>query len=112
MAALQKIRNKAGLLVGVIALALLAFIFPWNEVTSFIHKQKDKAFVVDGDIVSTGAYHQRITDFETFQKMISGQTSLDENTTSQIREFVYEQMVKEMMLDKESQKIGLSVSDT
>lgn len=111
MAALQKIRNKAGLLVGVIALALLAFIFPWNEVTSFIHKQKDKAFVVDGDIVSTGAYHQRITDFETFQKMISGQTSLDENTTSQIREFVYEQMVKEMMLDKEAEKIGLSVSD-
>lgn len=111
MAALQKIRNKAGLLVGVIALALLAFIFPWNEVTSFIHKQKDKAFVVDGDIVSTGAYHQRITDFETFQKMISGQTSLDENTTSQIREFVYEQMIKEMMLDKEASKIGLSVSD-
>lgn len=111
MAVLQKIRNKSGLLVGVIAVGLLAFVLPWGEITSLIRTQKDKAFVVDGDIVSTGAYHERITNFETFQKMISGQTSLDENTSSQIREFVYEQMVKEMMLDKEAEKIGLSVTD-
>lgn len=110
MAALQKIRNKAGLLIGVIAVALLAFIFPWNEVMSMIQKRKDKAFVVDGDIVSTGAYQQRIMDFETFQKMVSGQSSLDENTTGQIKEFVYEQMVKEIMLDKEAKKIGLVVT--
>lgn len=110
MAALQKIRNKAGLLIGVIAVALLAFIFPWNEVMSMIQKRKDKAFVVDGDIISTGAYQERIIDFETFQKLVSGQSSLDENTTSQIREFVYEQMVKEIMLDKEAKKIGLNVT--
>lgn len=111
MAALQKIRNKAGLLVGVIAVGLLAFVFPWSEVSSFIQRQKDKAFVVDGEVISTGAYQQRVVDFETFQKMISGQPSLDENTSAQIREFVYEQMVKEILLDKESEKIGLSVSD-
>lgn len=111
MAALQKIRNKAGLLISVIAVALLAFIFPWNELTSFINKQRDKAFTVDGEIVSTGDYHKRVTDFENFQKMISGQTSLDENTSAQIREFVYEQMVKELMLNKQTEDLGLNVSE-
>jgi len=111
MAALQKIRSKAGLLIGVIAVALLAFIFPWNELTSFLNKQRDKAFVVNGEVVSTGSYIKRINDFENFQKMISGQSSLDENTTAQIREYVYQQMVKEMMLDEQAGKLGLAVSD-
>ncbi|QIK55623.1 hypothetical protein G7051_15210 [Dysgonomonas sp. HDW5B] len=112
MAALQKIRNKAGLLIGVIAVALLAFIFPWNELTSFINRQRDKAFTVDGEVVSTGDYHKRVTEFENFQKLISGQSSLDENTNAQIREFVYEQMVKELMLNEQTQTLGLNVSET
>lgn len=111
MAALQKIRSKAGLLIGVLAVALFAFIFPWSELTSFINKRRDKAFVVNGEIVSTGNYLKRINEFENFQKMVSGQHSLDENTTAQIKEYVYQQMVKEMMLDEETSKIGLAVSD-
>ena len=56
MAALQKNRNKAGLLIGVIAVALLSFIFPWNELTSFIYRQRDKAFTVDGEVVNIPSY--------------------------------------------------------
>lgn len=111
MAALQKIRSKAGLLIGVIAVALLAFIFPWSELTSFMNRQRDKAFVVDGEVVSTGNYIKRINDFESFQKIISGQSTLDENTTAQIREYVYQQMVKEIMLNGQAEKLGLAVSD-
>lgn len=111
MAALQKIRNKAGLLIGVIAVALLAFIFPWNELSSFLNRQRDKAFVVNGETVSTGAYLTRVNQFENFQKIISGQSSFDENVTMQMREFVYEQMVKEIMLDEQSEKLGFGVSD-
>lgn len=111
MAALQKIRSKAGLLIGVLAVALLAFIFPWNELTSFVNRQRDKAFVVDGEVVSTGTYLDRVNQFENFQKMVSGQSSFDENTTAQIREYVYQQIVKEMMLDDQAKKLGLGVSD-
>jgi len=110
MAALQKIRSKAGLLIGVLAVALLAFIFPWNEFSNFIQRQRDKAFVVDGNVVTTGAYQKRITEFENLQKMMSGQSSLNEAAISQIREFVYEQMVKEMMLDEQAKQLGLGVS--
>lgn len=110
MAALQKIRSKSGLLVGIIALGLFAFIFPWGEISTFVNKMKDKAFVVDGEVVSTKSYSDRIAEFENFQKMMTGQSSLDETATSQIRESVYQQMVKEMILDEEAEKLGLAVT--
>lgn len=111
MSVLQKIRSYPKLLIGIIAVALLAFIFPWNEVGNFINSQKFKAFEVDGESVSTEKYYARITEFENYVKKTSGQTSLDENTNSQIRDYVFEQMVNEQLLDKECKKLGLSVSD-
>ena len=40
---------------------------------------------MNGEVISTQEYADRITEFEEFQKMVSGQTSLDENMTNQIR---------------------------
>ncbi|MDR1881851.1 MAG: SurA N-terminal domain-containing protein [Prevotella sp.] len=110
MAALQKIRSKSGLLVGIIAVGLLAFVFPWNEVSTFVNKMRDKAFVVNGTVVTTKEYSEKIAEWENFQKIMSNQTSLDESATSQIREMVYQQMVKEKMLDEEARKLGLAVT--
>ena len=112
MATLQKIRNRAGLLVAVIGVALVAFILGdlLTSGSTFFQKYQDKAFVVDGDIVSTQQYFDRVTEWEEFQKMISGENSLDENATSQIRDIVYQQMVKERVLDLQSKKLGLAVS--
>lgn len=110
MAALQKIRSKSGLLIGIIAIGLLAFIFPWSELISFVNRSRDKAFVVDGDVVTTKEYSDRVLQMENFQKMLSGQSSLDENTSTQVREAVYQQMVNEMMLNKEAEKLGLAVT--
>jgi len=110
MAALQKIRSKSGLLVAIIALGLFAFIFPWGEVSTFVNKMRDRAFVVNGDVVTTGDYGTRIEEMENFQKIMSGQTSLDERTTSQIREMVYQQMVSETLLNDQAEKLGLSVT--
>ncbi len=112
MATLQKIRNRAGLLIAVIGVALLAFILGdlLTSGNTFFRKYQDKAFVVDGDIVSTQQYFDRVTEWEEFQKMISGENSLDENATSQIRDIVYQQMVKERVLDAQAKKLGLAVS--
>ena len=112
MATLQNIRNRAGLLIGVIGVALLAFILGdlLTSGNTFLRKFQDKAFVVDGDIVSTQQYFDRVTEWEDFQKMISGESSLDENATSQIRDIVYQQMVKERVLDAQAKKLGLAVS--
>lgn len=112
MATLQKIRDRGVLLVAVIGIALLAFILGdlLTSGNTLFAKSKDKAFVVNGKVVSTQEYANRITEWEEFQKMISGQNSLDEATTQQIREAVYDQMVREIILDNQAEKLGLSVS--
>ncbi|MDD2911587.1 MAG: SurA N-terminal domain-containing protein, partial [Petrimonas sp.] len=114
MATLQKIRDKGVFLVAIIGIALLAFILGdlFTSGNTLFAKSRDKAFVVNGQVISTQEFADRITEWESFQKMISGQTSLDENTSQQIREAVYDQMVRERMLDNEAAKLGLAVSKT
>lgn len=114
MATLQKIRDKGVFLVAIIGIALLAFILGdlFTSGNTLFAKSRDKAFVVNGQVISTQEFANRITEWESFQKMISGQTSLDENTSQQIREAVYDQMVRERMLDNEAAKLGLAVSKT
>lgn len=112
MATLQKIRDKGTLLVIVIGVALLAFVLGdlFTSGTTLFGKVRDKAFVVNGEVISTQQYADKITEFEEFQKMISGQSSLDENTSSQIREAVYQQMVRERLLDDQTKELGLTVT--
>ena len=112
MAILQKIRDRSGLLIAVIGVALLAFILGdlLTSGNTFLRKYQDKAFVVDGDFVSTQEYFDRVAEWEDFQKMVSGENSLDESATSQIRDIVYQQMVKERILDSQAKKLGLTVS--
>jgi peptidyl-prolyl cis-trans isomerase D len=113
MAVLQTLRTKAaGLLIGILGLALLAFILSdlFSSGNAFYNKFKDKAFTVDGEVVTTRAYSERIEEAEHFEKMRQNVSSLDENTLAQIRESVYQQMVKEMMLDDQAERLGLAVT--
>lgn len=112
MATLQKIRDKGVLLVAIIGIALLAFILGdlLTSGTTLFNKTRDKAFVVNNDVISTQEYFDRVNEWGEFQKMVSGQTSLDENAIAQIREAVYQQMVSERLLDSQAKKLGLTVS--
>ena len=112
MATLQKIRDKGTLLVIVIGIALLAFVLGdlLTSGTTLFGRAQDRAFVVNGEVISTKEYADKITEFEEFQKMVSGQTSLDENTSAQIREAVYQQMVRQRLLNNQTKKLGLNVT--
>lgn len=112
MATLQKIRNRGTFLVAVIGIALLAFVLGdlFTSGNTLFARSKDKAFAVDGDIVSTKEYADRVAEWENFQKMVSNQTSFDENMSQQIRTAVYDQMLRERMLDTQAEKLGLAVS--
>lgn len=112
MATLQKIRNKAGLLIAVIGIALLAFILGdlLTSGSTLFRKYQDKVFEVGGKAFSTEEYFNRVTEWENFQKLMSGESSLDENISLQIKELVFQQMVREHMLDNQSKRLGLTVS--
>ena len=112
MATLQNIRNRGPLLVIVIGVALLAFVLGdlFSSGSTLMGRARDRAFVVNGEVVTTQQYAEKITEFEEFQKMVSGQSSLDENTTYQIREAVYQQMVRNKLLGDQASDLGLVVS--
>ena len=112
MATLQNIRNRGPLLVIVIGVALLAFVLGdlFSSGSMLMGKARDRAFVVNGEVITTQQYSEKITEFEEFQKMISGQSSLDENTTLQIREAVYQQMVRNRLIEDQASDLGIVVS--
>lgn len=112
MATLQNIRNKGPLLVIVVGIALLAFVLGdlFSSGSLLIGKARDRAFVVNGEVITTQEYSNKITEFEEFQKMINGQSSIDENISLQIREAVYQQMVRDRLLGDQANDLGLVVT--
>ncbi|WP_455497153.1 peptidylprolyl isomerase [Coprobacter sp.] len=115
MATLQKIRGKAGLLVGVIGVALLAFIVGdlLNSGHTFFNMNRNKIAVVNGKTITPEDFQAQVqTRTEEMQNMYRRQygMSLPEGAASRINKEVYDQMVQEILLADATSEIGLSVS--
>ena len=110
MATLQKIRDKGVLLVIVVGVALAAFVLGDLLMSggTLMERGHTRAFVVDGNVVSIDEYHNRVALFEEIQRMLGRQ--LDENTTAQIREAAYQQMVRERLIGGQARRLGLTVT--
>jgi len=110
MATLEKIRNKAGLLVGVIGLALFSFIIGdfLRSGSTFFRQTKEKIAVVDGQSIGIREFQDEV---ETFTNNYKSQgASLSEDQQNQIRQMVFDEMTGSILLDNESKKIGFIVS--
>ncbi|MDR1402816.1 MAG: SurA N-terminal domain-containing protein [Tannerellaceae bacterium] len=112
MATLEKIRNKAGLLVMVVGVALFAFIIGdfLNSGSTFFRQNQEKIVEVDGNVISIQQYQERIEEMTEFYKMQSGTSSLPEEYMNQIRQSVYNSMVQEIVLTEAMDKLGMTVS--
>ncbi|OAV69512.1 Foldase protein prsA precursor [Bacteroidales bacterium Barb6XT] len=112
MATLEKIRSKAGLLVGIVGLALFAFIIGdfLNSGSTFLRQSAQRIASVDGTVINIENYQSRIDEMAEVYKMQSGTSSLPEETMTQIRESVYESMVREIVMGETTAKLGLGVS--
>ncbi|MDR1201888.1 MAG: SurA N-terminal domain-containing protein [Tannerellaceae bacterium] len=112
MATLEKIRNKAGLLVIVVGVALFAFIIGdfLNSGSTFFRQNQEKIVEVDGNVISIQQYQERIEEMTEFYKMQSGMSSLPEEYMNQIRQSVYNSMVQEIVLTEAMDKLGMTVS--
>jgi peptidyl-prolyl cis-trans isomerase D len=112
MATLEKIRNKAGLLVGAVGLALLAFIIGdfLKSGSTFFHQSKEKIVIVDGQSIDYQEFMKKIEDVSNAYKNNYGGV-LTEEQQDQIRQSVYEEMVGEILLNRESKKTGITVGN-
>lgn len=112
MATLQKIRNKAGLLALVIGLALFAFIIGdfLNSGSSLFRESQEKIAKIGDTSLNYKEYEARIAEMQEVYKIQTGQTNIDDAVINQIRESVYETIVRERLLDQQAEMLGVSVT--
>ncbi|HEX2396368.1 MAG TPA: SurA N-terminal domain-containing protein, partial [Bacteroidales bacterium] len=114
MAILERLRVRAGLLLAiVIGLALLAFVLSdlLDSGGSLFTRSKYEIAEISGKSVPYTDYEMKVRELEDMQKLQSGQMSLDEETTDQIRNLTWDNMIRDMLLEKQYAKLGLDVSN-
>ncbi len=112
MATLEKIRNKAGLLVMVVGLALFAFIIGdfLNSGSTYFRQSQEKIITVNGEVINIQDYQLLVDEMTEVYKMQSGSNNLPEEGYAQIRQSVYDGLVQDIVLKEEMDKLGMAVS--
>lgn len=113
MAALQKIRNKGGLLMIIIGLALFAFIaeefFRSIETTS--NESKQQVGEVYGEKLSVQEFQEMVDEAAMVIKMQRGTDNLNEDEMNQLRDQVWNDFVYYKLVEHEAEKLGMKVTD-
>jgi len=113
MATLEKIRNRAGVLVAVvIGFALLAFILGdfLNSGRTLFSSSQFEIAEISGKSVPYQKYQGEVDRISEINKLISGQSALDEASILRIRENTWQQMVRNYVLEDEYDRLGVNVS--
>ena len=115
MSALQFLRERAGVLVaGVIGLSLFIFVvsdfFGRGRSQRIRQRKYYEIGLIDGEAISYQDYEQRIQNLQEIYKL-SGTSNLDEKTSESIREQMWQQMIRETILDSKFKDLGIGVSD-
>lgn len=112
MSVLEKIRSRSGLLLGVIAVALLIFILQsaFESGNSFFSSDKDKVGEVAGEKISYQEFDFKVQQATENEKQRQKQNGMDDNTTEQLRQQTWNQIVFEKIMLKEYDKVGVTVS--
>ncbi len=114
MSALQFLREKAGVLVAaVIGLSLFLFV-----VSDFFGKGRGQRLKarryyeigeIGGQYISYQDFEARLQNLLEIYKL-SGRTNVDEATNESLREQIWQQMIREKILDSQYKKLGIGVS--
>lgn len=112
MATLEKIRSKGVLLIVVVGVALLSFIIGdfLTQGSTFFSQSRETVAVVNGEKINIAEYQELIDQIVVFQKYETGMQDIDEVTMQQMRAFVWDQYVREQLLNEEAKKMGLTVT--
>jgi len=111
MATLERIRSKAGLLVGIVGLALFAFIIGdfLQSGSTFFRQKQEKIALVDGQSIGIQEFQAELeTATNNYKNRMGG--SITEEQQNQVRQMVFDEMVGSILLDEESNRLGLVIS--
>lgn len=113
MATLQKIRNKGKLLIGIVGIALFAFIAE-EFVRSLSYTQtesRQRVGKVNGKSVNYQDFNQLVNEYVDVIEFTNGISSLPDEQMAMMRDQVWTTYVNETLLENECKKLGLTVTD-
>jgi peptidyl-prolyl cis-trans isomerase D len=112
MATLEKLRNRAGVLLAVvIGIALFSFILgdflkPGKSI--FANSEHELAKIA-GKSIPYQYYQGKVEEIFEINKLFSGKNNLDEQTNESLREQVWQQIVRENVMDDQYNDLGLAL---
>jgi len=113
MAAIGKIRSWGPVLATVIGLALFAFIaeemFRSCEATN--NERRQQVGEVLGKKISVQEFQSMVDEYQDVIKMTQGRDNLSEEELNQVKDQVWQQFVNNTIIEKEADKLGLTVTD-
>jgi peptidyl-prolyl cis-trans isomerase D len=112
MATLQNIRNKSGLLLAVIGIAMLAFIL--GDLLKSTNSGGGNGVIVGevlGDDVLIQTFQLKVDEGIENWKNQNQQAILNQTTIAQIRDQIWAQHIKDLIMENEFSVLGVAVSD-
>ena len=111
MSALENLRKRSGLLVTIVGLALFAFVL-----TGLFERgssgDSDKAVgEIAGKSINYTAFNAKVQEALENKKRNSDKRVLDESEIDGVIQQVWNQSINVEVMDKEYEKLGISVSD-
>ncbi|MCR4854275.1 MAG: SurA N-terminal domain-containing protein [Prevotella sp.] len=113
MAAIGKIRSWGPLLVGVIGLALFAFIAEelFRSCDSMKNQERQQIGEVLGKKIDYQEYQKLFDEYQDVIKMTQGTDNLTDEQSNQVKDMVWNQYVQTVLIADEAEKLGLTVTD-
>lgn len=112
MAIISRIRKRAGILVGIIAVALFSFVLGDIFISGqSMFGSEQNVGEIAGNPISVIAFDNEVQYIADVQKERRQQAALDEETMSAIRDNVWDKFVKNLALKPQFTVAGISVSD-
>lgn len=113
MAALGKIRSHGAILVGVIGLALFAFIAEeaFRSCDSAKNESRQQIGEVFGEKINMQEYQKLVDEYTNVIKITQGRENLSDDELNQLKDVVWNTYVQNRIIENEAKKLGLVVTD-
>ena len=108
MAAIGQIRKHYGLLIAIIAIALAAFIL--GDFAKGSSRAPNNIGVIEGEDISYQNFSLQVEKSTEIQKQNSGKNQIEAEEAFNLRLGVWNQMVRQIIMQKEFEEISLKVT--
>lgn len=112
MSIITQIRNKAGLMVILIGLALVSFLLMdvFSQNSLFNQNNSNVIGEIDGEEITAPMFEERVEEAVENYKANSKTDKVDEATLSSLRDQVWNELVRERIMKNTTSDLGLAVS--